>query len=161
MTEKSAQIVSLRNEKESPLPRLPADLRNTICALAVAKRVIEILPKYPRGMKSIGYHTGGGYVFSGRFASLLSLTKVSRQLRAETKALPLSINLLKVDKEDLELFVDTLPEDARGYPEVINLKMHDYWDEGLEQLSGSLAHKAPTVDVAEKSGGRLRHEHNG
>jgi len=71
-----------------------------------------------------------------RLPDILPLTQVSRQLRAETKALPYALNSFIVGLPDLKDFVDSFPVEVRGYLQTLVLVARFYWDEEWENFEG-------------------------
>ncbi|KAH7086856.1 hypothetical protein FB567DRAFT_526366 [Paraphoma chrysanthemicola] len=86
--------ITRRNQLESPLLRLPAELRNEICKLVLGNTEISFLPWVPLPWGLFIHHYGRYY---GTY--VLSLTQVCRQLHQETQLLPFQLNNFVVRHE--------------------------------------------------------------
>jgi hypothetical protein len=121
---------ALRNQQNSPLLRLPAELRNSIYEYALGGhiirvkqeisqgRVIRFLPDFevfqPASTSRLKHR-------SINMTALLQLSSVSRQLRAETKGLPYSLNAFSISRSSAENFVNTIPAFVRDAIKVLRM----------------------------------------
>ena len=107
-----------RNQLESPLLRLPAELRNKIYTCVLTEGAIRVSTLFTLS-NGFGYHVVFDTISQpdngtrGRFATLLYLPHVCRQLRSETTTMVYRLNPFDVELQDLESLVRILPEEVR------------------------------------------------
>ncbi|KAH7084321.1 hypothetical protein FB567DRAFT_79441 [Paraphoma chrysanthemicola] len=129
-------------QTESPLLRLPAEIRNMIYSYAITTTTI--------------YTSAIGRVFfcvlpdntnpssKGRVPTIslhrqITLPQVCRQLRAETYSLLFAINTLEISGLRCSSTTDDYPADVRNAVEVLRVQLWPHLDSELELFIGSLA----------------------
>jgi hypothetical protein len=143
----------MHNQQDSPLLRLPAEIRNAIYAYVLTEaRPIEVhrafapTPKDPDFRLRFSLSTT---IPSRHSAALLPITQVCSQIRAETIALPYTLNIFALEVEFINEFVAALPAHARTvitrlairtsrhqHPHLLELRFHPLHGilEGLARL---------------------------
>jgi len=122
---------TLRNQRESPLLRLPAELRNQIYAYVLGDHEIctESLPwGYPTPGHhhiQLSSHNNGIWTRPHHF---LALTATSRQLRSETEFLPFRLNCFQAHhSRSFQHFLGILSHRQRNAIRIIRLIKVDYY----------------------------------
>jgi hypothetical protein len=109
-TKPTNTVSALCDQRHSPLPQLPAELRNRIFRYVFQEKYI-VIPRRRGGKVRLlvepeDYSNTQSYPLS----RLLALTSICRQLRAETRNLPVRLNTLCLEHfVSLTPFVERLP----------------------------------------------------
>lgn len=129
---------TLRNQRECPLLRLPAELRNQIYTYVPGGHEIRT-ESLPWGFTTPGHHpiqlsshNNGIWTRPHHF---LALTVTSRQLRSETEFLPFRLNCFQAHhNRGFQHFLGTLSQRQRNAIRTIRLiKLNHYYTHGCSR----------------------------
>ncbi|KAF3001976.1 hypothetical protein E8E13_007635 [Curvularia kusanoi] len=108
--------ISQRNREQSPLLRLPGELRNRIYEFAIGGHVVDVLHRYfiqDRFISTLPVR--GPKDASEKFLRLLNLAHTCRQLYEETRLLPYALNIFCFyDDRWFMAFSSILPSSAKS-----------------------------------------------
>lgn len=115
LTNQEADALYLRNQTESPLLRLPRELRNEIFENAFHVGTVHFPFVSTHGdILRLLQHNAAPITSGAKLIStILRCTTVCRQIRAETAALPVKLNAFAVDISELVDMVKSLPKKFR------------------------------------------------
>jgi len=134
----SLEEITLRNQIESPLLRLPGELRNRICELAVSGNIIVVSSSYKRPGKMPVYLTSAetpGPIVKGAQKSdrtsvsgIFTIGLACRQLHQETALTQYTKNTFHFDDEQTgRTFVEGLTSAQRALLTSISINFYDYF----------------------------------
>jgi hypothetical protein len=122
---------SIKSQNDSPLLRLPGEIRNKIYEYALGGNTILIClsshkPPFGRLISEIvdpRQETSRQVIRTVPFSALLQLPGVCRQLRSEAGSLPYALSkfVVRVGLEFLERFVEALPYKMRSYIKTLGI----------------------------------------
>jgi hypothetical protein len=125
-----------RNRKQSPLLRLPGELRNKVYEYAMSEITVTVFP-YKGGYKPyhLQAHLNDTPSSTRHVTDVLSLTRVCRQVRAETCHLPLrSITFHVASDRSFHDFLQVLSEAERNAISTIQISTPDAQAGGASAL---------------------------
>ena len=131
----------MRNQTESLLIRLPAELRNKIYVYALSVDCVFALPLHLGGMRGPLYglelwiHLPARTWGVDRFINTFSFLMTCRQIHHEARILPYTINIIQVSLRSLPVFVKVIPEVPRKSIEVLRFaesRLHSWRVPSLE-----------------------------
>jgi hypothetical protein len=107
---------SVRNQQESPLLRLPAEIRNAICELVLGGLRLHVICVPPRWARSCHVAARDENTQSGfkELHKLTALTLVCRQLYAETNILPFKLNSVYIFSDTFHHLATALSDQQRN-----------------------------------------------
>jgi len=131
---------SLQNQHNSPLLRLPAELRNQIYAYVLGNLIIR--PKPSKSLNQYGSPTpglklraaGASLEDEERATRFLALTQTCRQVYAETKLLPFTLNAFDLRcLSQLPDFIYNLSSWQRNAVVLVHVLLHDAYSHVRQQ----------------------------
>ncbi|OSS49745.1 hypothetical protein B5807_05819 [Epicoccum nigrum] len=103
--EDEKETITCRNQEESPLLRLPAELRTKIYEFAIGGYVIELFESKKKPCYNVLSQADGHYT---AFAKPTVLSEICRQLYKETAFLPYSLNTFHGHLRRIHRFLKSL-----------------------------------------------------
>ncbi|KAL6711864.1 hypothetical protein ACN47E_002907 [Coniothyrium glycines] len=101
LSTEEADALTALNQQQSPLLRLPAELRKTIFEYAFTNETVhfEFKPATSKHLEDARFYST---------TTITSLTRVSRQIHTETLLLPYRLGLFVVNRESLKWIAKTM-----------------------------------------------------